>query len=127
MAKYYEFTEHDVVGTVLTDSAVMYRSRVEELNQMYGPYSVKDAELDHNLHMLNLKTDVMEELTYATRKRIHNLKYYTWVEQQGMAIEDLNALWYDVEGTWDAVHHQAKDLDELINAFNEETGVLNML
>ena len=127
MAKYYEFTEHDVIGTVLTDSAVMYKSRVEELNQMYGPYSVKDAELDHNLHMLNLKTDVMEELTYATRKRIHNLKYYTWVEQQGMEIEDLNALWYDTEGTWDTVHHQAAELDELIKAFNEETGVLDMI
>jgi hypothetical protein len=127
MAKYYELTEHDVVGTVLTDSAVMYGSRIEELNQMYGAYSTVSAQLDHHLHMLNLKTDNMEELTYASRKRIHNLKYYTWVEQQGMRIEDLNALWYDTEGTWDAVHHQAKALDELICAFNEETGVLGML
>ena len=77
--------------------------------------------------MLGIKTDNMEELTYATRKRIHNLKYYTWVEQQGETVEDLNALWYDTEGTWDAVHHQAKELDELINAFNEESGVLGML
>jgi hypothetical protein len=127
MAKYYELTEHDVVGTVLTDSAVMYGSRIEELNQMYGAYSVNAAQLDHHLHMLNLKTDSMEELTYQSRKRIHNLKYYTWVEQQGMTIEDLDALWYDTEGTWDAVHHQAKELDELICAFNEETGVLSML
>ena len=127
MAKYYEFTEHDVIGTVLTDSAVMYKSRIEELNQMHGPYSEKEAELDHNLHILNLKTDNMEELTYVARKRVHNLKYYTWVEQQGMEIADLNALWYDTEGTWDAVHHQAKDLDELINAFNEESGVLDLL
>ena len=127
MAKYYEFTEHDVIGTVLTDSAVMYKSRIEELNQMHGPYSEKEAELDHNLHILNLKTDNMEELTYVARKRVHNLKYYTWVEQQGMEISDLNALWYDTEGTWDAVHHQAKDLDELINAFNEESGVLDLL
>ena len=41
-----------------------------------------------------------------------------------VTVEELNALWYDIEGTWDAVHAQAKDLDELINAFNEETGVL---
>ena len=33
MAKYYELTENDVVVTVLTDSAVMYKSRVEELNE----------------------------------------------------------------------------------------------
>ncbi len=127
MAKYYEFTEHDVVGTVLTDSAVMYGSRVEELNQLHGPYSATQALLDHNLHILSLKTDNLMELTYADRKRIHNLKYYTWVEQQGKTVEELNALWYDTEGTWDAVHAQAKDLDELIDEFNDRTGLLKQL
>lgn len=127
MAKYYEFTEHDVVGTVLTDSAVMYGSRIEELNEMYGDYTPTDAILDHNLHMLGLKTDNLMELTYAERKRVHNLKYYTWVEQQGKTAEELNALWYDVEGTWDTVHAQAADLDELIEEFNESTGLLKNL
>ena len=126
-AKYYELTEDDVVVTVLTDSAVMYKSRVEELNEMYGAYSAQAAELDHNLHMLNLKTDSMLELTYPERKRVHNLKYYTWVEQQGMTVEDLNAQWYDTKNTWDAVHAQAKELDELINAFNDEVGLLKAL
>ena len=127
MAKYYELTEHDVVVTVLTDSAVMYESRVAELNELHGAYSVQAAELDHNLHMLGLKTDSLIELTYAERKRVHNLKYYTWVEQQQMKVEDLNAQWYDTEHTWDAVHAQAGDLDELINAFNESTGLLKAL
>ena len=124
MAKYYELTENDVVCTVLTDSAVMYGSRIEELNEMYGAYTDTDAVVDHNLHMLGLKTDNMMEMGYAERKRVHNLKYYTWVEQQGKQTAELNALWYDVENTWDAVHAQAKDLDELINAFNEATGLL---
>ena len=114
-------------GTVLTDSAVMYQSRVEELNQMYGAYNAHEASLDHNLHMLGLKTDSMLELTYTERKRVHNLKYYTWVEQQGKTSEELNALWYDTKGTWDAVHAQAKELDELINEFNEATGLLKAL
>ena len=127
MAKYYELTENDVVGTVLTDSAVMYQSRVEELNQMYGAYNAHEASLDHNLHMLGLKTDSMLELTYTERKRVHNLKYYTWVEQQQMNVEDLNAQWYDTKNTWDAVHAQAKELDELINEFNEATGLLKAL
>ena len=127
MAKYYEFTSRDVVGTVLTDSAVMYRSRIQELNDQFGAYTGEEARLDHNLHILGLKTDNLIELTYADRKRVHHLKYYTWVEQQGKDTHDLNALWYDTEGTWDAVHAQAKDLDELINAFNEESGVLKNL
>ncbi|MDD3346958.1 pyridoxal-phosphate dependent enzyme [Oscillibacter sp.] len=127
MAKYYEFTERDVVGTVLTDSAVMYGSRVQELHDQHGAYSVLDAALDHAIHLLGQKTDGMLELGYRERKRIHNLKYYTWVEQQGKTAEELDALWYDTAGTWDAVHAQAKALDKLIEAFNEETGVLKSL
>lgn len=127
MAKYYEFTAHDVVGTVLTDSAVMYGSRIEELHAQYGAYNRTEAILDHNLHMLGLKTDNLMELTYADRKRIHNLKYYTWVEQQGRTAEELNALWYDTEHTWDAVHAQAAALDALIDEFNERTGLLKAL
>ncbi len=105
----------------------MYQSRIAELNDEYGAYDRNEARLDHNLHILAQKTDNLIELTYADRKRVHNLKYYTWVEQQGKTVEEINALWYDPEGTWDAVHAQAKELDELINAFNEETGVLASL
>ena len=124
MAKYYEMTEHDVIATVLTDSIDMYGSRIKELEEENGPYSMTAAAVDHNLHMLGLRTDNMEELTYVGRKRIHNLKYYTWVEQQGKTVEELNDLWYNPEKTWKGVHGQAKDLDELINAFNDATGVL---
>ena len=127
MAKFYELTEDDVVVTVLTDSAVMYKSRVEELNEMYGAYTTVEAAKDHALHMLGLKTDNLIELTYAERKRVHNLKYYTWVEQQQMDVEDLNAQWYDTKGTWDAIHAQAADLDALVNEFNEATGLLKAL
>ncbi len=127
MAKYYELTEHDVLLTVLTDSAVMYQSRIDELDANHGAYNVHEAALDHHLHMLGLKTDNLLELTYAERKRIHNLKYYTWVEQQARDVNELNALWYDTRGTWDAVHAQVKEMDELICAFNEETGLLKKL
>jgi cysteine synthase len=127
MAKYYELNENDVVVTVLTDSADMYRSRVKELNEELGAYTEAEAAKDHAVHMLGLKTDSLLELTYAERKRVHNLKYYTWVEQQGMSVEDLTAQWYDKANTWDAVHAQAEELDALIKAFNEATGVLAAL
>lgn len=124
MAKYYEFNERDVVVTVLTDSAAMYLSRIAEMQEAHGAYTVTEAEKDHAVHMLALKTDNMMELTYAERKRVHNLKYYTWVEQQGETKEDLDALWYDREGTWDTVHRQAEELDRMIDEFNAEAGVL---
>lgn len=127
MAKYYEMTEHDVIATVLTDSVDMYGSRIKELEEENGPYTMTSAAVDHNLHMLGIRTDNMEELTYIGRKRVHNLKYYTWVEQQGRTVEELNDLWYNPEKTWKGVHSQAKDLDELINEFNEASGVLKTL
>ncbi|MEG2420934.1 MAG: pyridoxal-phosphate dependent enzyme [Oscillospiraceae bacterium] len=127
MAKYYEMTSHDVLATVLTDSADMYRSRIEELAAENGPYSQQAAAVDHAVHILSVGTDNLEELTYPARKRIHNLKYYTWVEQQGRTAEELNDLWYNEEKTWKGVHSQAPALDDLINAFNEETGVLRSL
>ena len=126
MAKWYELTEDDVLVTVLTDSAVMYQSRVQELNELYGAYSVTEAAKDHALHMLGLKTDNMLELTYPERKRVHNLKYYTWVEQQQMNVEDLNDQWYKPQ-VWDEVHKQAAELDRLIEAFNAEVGLLAAL
>ena len=105
----------------------MYESRVKELNEQQGNYSLLTAARDFSEHLHGIRTDNMAELTYADRKRVHNLKYYTWVEQQGKTVEELNALWYDVAGTWDTVHAQAKELDELINEFNEEAGVLKAL
>jgi len=127
MAKYYEMTDRDVIATVLTDSVEMYGSRIAELDEQYGPYTEVSAEVDHNLHMLGLRTDNMEELNYLERKRIHNLKYYTWVEQQGRTVEDLNDLWYDEDKTWKGVHNQGDMLDDLINEFNDAAGLLKGL
>ena len=125
LARYYELTGHDVVATVLTDSADMYRSRIDELAEQYGPYGEKEAAVDHALHLLGLRTDSMAELNYYDRKRVHNLKYYTWVEQQGRTAAELNDLWYG--SVWEDVHRQADALDELICDFNEATGVLKRL
>lgn len=72
---------------------------------------------DYTRHLDCLKTDNMLELTYPERKRVHNLKYYTWVEQQGKTSEELNAQWYGT--AFEDVHKQAKAIDELIMAFNE--------
>lgn len=123
-AKYYELTEDDVVATVLTDSAAMYGSRIEELSAEEGEYSEIKACADFNRHLLGLRTDNMAELSYQDRKRIHNLKYYTWVEQQGKSVEELNELWDDDALTWGAVHQQAAEIDALINQFNAMTGLL---
>ena len=104
LSKYYELTEHDVVATVLTDSADMYRSRIQELADQYGPYDGRAARWT-TPPSAGPAHRRMAELNYYDRKRVHNLKYYTWVEQQGRDMHELNDLWYG--STWDDVHRQA--------------------
>ena len=105
----------------------MYGSRIQEMVDETGEYTDIMAAVDFNKHILGQKTDNMQELTYVDRKRIHNLKYYTWVEQQGRTVEELDALWYDFENTWDGVKKQAADIDKLIDDFNARTGLLEEL
>lgn len=125
-AKLFEMTSDDVVMTIATDSAEMYQSRLDELTAERGSYSNLQAVKDHEKCVLGTRTDYIKDLTYNDRKMIHNLKYFTWVEQQAKEIEDLNQLWYDRE-LWDRVFHQNEKWDEMINAFNEETGVLKKM
>ncbi len=61
-------------------------------------------------------------MTYADRKRIHNLKYYTWVEQQGRTYEEIQDQWYDPD-YWAGYRGQADEIDSLIMEFNERAGV----
>ncbi|NLL36761.1 MAG: pyridoxal-phosphate dependent enzyme [Fretibacterium sp.] len=122
MAKYYEMTEHDIILTVFTDSMEMYGSRLDEMNEQKGPYTQEQAAIDHARYVLGMGVDGMQELNYYDRKRIHNLKYYTWVEQQGKTSEELNAQWYDPD-YWINVQNMADVIDEKIEAFNQMTGL----
>ena len=121
-AKYTELSSNDVVLTVLTDSMEMYGTRLTELTEEYGPYNATQAAVDHNRHMLGIKTDVMQELGYQDRKRIHNLKYFTWVEQMGRSVEELDAQWYDYDSYWGSIHGMVPAIDKLIVEFNERVG-----
>jgi len=123
-AKYYELTGRDVVATVLTDSVEMYLSRLEELRETQGGYTPAKAAVDFGASLRGIKTDNLIELTYAGRKRIHNLKYYTWVEQQGKSPEELNDLWYRQDKTFEAVQKQTELVDGLIDDFNDRVGLL---
>ena len=122
MAKYYELDENDIIATVFTDSMEMYGSRLVEMNGTLGAYTQTQAAIDHNRYVLGMGVDGMQELSYVDRKRIHNLKYYTWVEQQGKTSDELNAQWYDRD-YWKNIHKMADVIDAKIDEFNKMTGL----
>ena len=72
-------------------------------------------------HLRDLSTDHAELLDNVSRDRIFNLGYYTWVEQQGVSIED-----FEVRRTpefWNSLHKMVPVWDRLIREFNDETGI----
>jgi hypothetical protein len=122
MAKYYELGEHDIILTILTDSMELYGSRLQEMTNEFGIYTENQAAADFARYMLGESTDNMIELTYPDRKRVHNLKYFTWVEQQGKTYPEIQAQWYEPD-YWTDVQTQVEQIDELIIDFNADAGV----
>jgi len=123
MAKYYEMNENDIVFTIATDSMELYQSRLKELRKERGEYIDYQAAGDFDTCLANLTTDHMLELSYWDKKRMHNLKYFTWVEQIGKDVEELDRQWYD-ENYWKEKYYSYKEWDKHIREFNEKTGIL---
>ncbi|MBU0510824.1 MAG: pyridoxal-phosphate dependent enzyme [Chloroflexi bacterium] len=122
-AKYYELGENDVVLTVWTDSMELYQSRLQEMHAEYGQYTDVDAAAHHARYLQGLTIDSLQELTYIDRRRVHNLKYFTWIEQQGKTYEEIQSQWYDDE-YWAGFQNQIPEIDVLIEEFNQRVGLV---
>jgi hypothetical protein len=125
VARWNELDEHDAIFTVFTDSMELYGSRLAEAAEQHGAYTREQAAVDFFAHLRGVKTDHMEELDHWGRKRIHNLKYFTWIEQQQRELAELNAQWFDARSYWPARWRMADAYDELIVGFNARTGLAN--
>ena len=116
-AKYFELGAKDVVFTVFTDSTELYQSRLEELRDQRGAYGAQDAAADWAGPLAHQGVDYFKELSYPERKAIHNLKYYTWVEQQGKTSQELKAQW-EPEYWRERFEEEVVYFDQLIEEFN---------
>lgn len=122
-AKYYELTEDDIVLAVLTDSIELYDSRIGEYQQQFGDFTSHDAAEAYASSLMGESDDNLIELSYQDRKRVHNLKYYTWVEQQGKTYEEIMDQWY-VKDYWTGFQSQLTEIDEYITEFNDRVGLI---
>ena len=122
-AKYYELTEKYILLTVFTDSMELYESRLKEMRERFGEYTREEAARDYE-RLQSIGIDYILEPDYYQKKRIHNLKYYTWIEQQGKELSELNDQWYRWKDYWGEIHAQVDEIDGLIEEFNRKVGIL---
>ncbi len=90
-AKFYGMGPRDNIITVATDSIERYRSVMAELDEQFGKMDKVRAAVRFGSIFQAVKLDWIQEGTVNQRARWFNLKYYTWVEQQGKTVEELNA------------------------------------
>jgi cysteine synthase len=90
-AKFYNLGADDVIVTVCTDAIDRYYSVMDWLREEEGQMDEALAAARMESTFRGQKTDWIQEGTQEARQRWHNLKYYTWVEQQGKTVEELDA------------------------------------
>jgi cysteine synthase len=111
-AKFYGFGPRDNVVTVATDNIDRYRSVMADMARQYGPIDRVRAAVYLESIFHGVKLDWVQEGTLHNRQRWFNLKYYTWVEQQGKTVEELNAQ-RDPEW-WLAEQEKVAEIDRLL-------------
>lgn len=121
-AKYYHMTGDDVIVAVATDSMDRYYSVMGDMAAQYG--KLDEAETVGRVESIfkGMRTDWILPGTPDARERWHNLKYYTWVEQQGKTVEELDA---QRDPQWWIQHQRlVRDIDSrlLIARQNQSAG-----
>jgi cysteine synthase len=113
-AKFYGFGSNDVIVTICTDAIDRYHSVMAAMTRTYGPMDEIEASVRLVSIFHNQKTDWIKEGTRDVRRGWHNLKYYTWVEQQGKTVEELDAQ-LDPEW-WLAEQAKVQEIDARLKA-----------
>ena len=123
LARTKGYGPNDAIMTVATDSARLYRTEADRARRKFfaGSFSARDAASVIEACLTTASTENVLLLGAPERRRIFNLGYYTWVEQQGVSVEDFDRrkdqrFWRDVAGS-------ASEWDRLITEFNCEAGV----
>jgi cysteine synthase A len=126
-AKQFGLGSQDVVLTVATDGAAMYGSEVERLSGEHFPegFDAMAAGEAFGRNVLGASTDNLLELTQNERERIFNLGYFTWVEQQGIELDDFVVR--KDQQFWKGLRQLVPVWDDMIDEFNARTGVLETL
>lgn len=120
-AKHYNLGKDDVIYTIATDDLSRYHSVMDDMRRDYGDIDEAVAVGVTEAIFHGQRTDWIMDGTAEARERWHNLKYYTWVEQQGKTVEELDA--QRDQAWW--VDHQKRvaDIDKAILDYRSKHGM----
>jgi len=122
-AKLYGLGADDAVFTVATDGGEMYGSERERVleRDFGGKFDAVNAGEAFGQHLAGAGVDHTLECRRVDRERMFNLGYYTWVEQQGLSIEEFDAR--RDQSYWRGLREMLPIWDKLIESFNARTGL----
>ena len=117
LAKYMKLGSDDAIITVATDGADLYLSELEKTKEEFkGIYDETVCAEIFGQHLKGITTDHTLELNQREKERIFNLGYYTWVEQQGININDFEKR--RDQAFWNTHYNHMLSLDNQIKEFN---------
>ena len=127
VAKHFGLGHDDVVATIATDGFAMYGSERAKALARHYPEGFDEAAATATFgeHVLEATDDHLLELSTVDRDRVFNLGYFTWVEQQGISLEDFERR--RPQSFWRALRDLLPVWDGMIQEFNERSGVLARL
>ena len=121
-AKYFDLGPDDVILTVATDGAAMYGSEIDKAVVRYfgNRFDAVAAGETWGRALAGASTDHLIEMTQIDRRRVFNLGYFTWVEQQGVSVEEFSAR--AKQSFWDDLLGLVPAWDAMIAEFNAKSG-----
>ena len=127
LAKHLDLNEQQAVITVATDGADMYATeRTKAVAKHFGGrFGELEAAEAVGQHLFGASDDHMLQLTDADRRRIFNLGYFTWVEQQGLTLEEFTVR--RDQSFWRGLRSRLPLWDEMITEFNREAYAIGPL
>ena len=122
-ARHHRLGSEDVLLTVATDGAEMYGSEIDRIiaRDHAAGFGKDQAKAAFGRYLSDGETGDFLELGEVGRRRIFNLGYYTWVEQQGVAFEDFEQRRDQV--FWKGLRPHLDAWDSMISEFNARTDV----
>ena len=123
-ARQLDLGPDDAVVTVATDGAAMYGTEVQKILARDFPngFDMVAAGETFGEYVLGAGTDALLELDREERDRIFNLGYFTWVEQQGVPLDEFEAR--REQAFWTGMRGILDEWDARIGEFNGRAGVL---